>query len=557
MLLKALVAARDLGRLNEIAGVLVRHGFGDLVHRTGIVAVLEATGRALRIERMQGLPNLPPAERMRKVLEELGPTFVKLGQVLASRPDLLPPDWLAEFSKLHEDVLTVPFESLRPTLERVLGKTPEEVFDDLDTEPLAAGSIAQVHRARYEGYGDVVLKIRRPGISGEVAADLRLLERFAEVLEQEVAELRRFHPRRIAKQFARTMRSELDLSLEARTLRQIAEDLENRADVVVPKVVEPYADERLLVLTYVEGVSAAEWLRGNRPEGIDPKALVRVGADAVLDMVFVHGLYHADPHPGNVLFLQGSRIGLLDFGMVGRLSEERRREFVELLGAVSDHDEDAIVDVLLAWSDGGHTDVEFLAQDARAFLDRYHGVPLGSLDVTRMLRDIADIVRENRLTLPSDVAMLVKVFVTLEGLGRTLDPAFDMAEHVEPAARRMIARLHSPAAIAARGMRDLKKVMLGLPKDLRSILLRARRGGLRIELDLKRLEEFGHTLDRSANRVTGGVVTAALIVGSAIALTVDQGPKLLGFPVFALLGFVSSFGLGLVLLWSIIRSGRS
>jgi ubiquinone biosynthesis protein len=243
--------------------------------------------------------------------------------------------------------------------------------------------------------------------------------------------------------------------------------------------------------------------------------------------------------------------------MVGRLSEERRREFVELLAAVADHDEEAIVDVLLAWSDGGGTDVEFLTQDARAFLDRYHGVPLGSLDVTRMLRDIADIVRENRLTLPSDVAMLVKVFVTLEGLGRALDPAFDMGRHVEPAARRMIARLHSPGAIAARGMRDLKKVLLGLPKDLRAILLRARRGGLRIELDLKRLEEFGHTLDRSANRMTGGVVTAALIVGSAIALTVDQGPTLMGFPVFALLGFVSSFGLGLVLLWSIIRSGRS
>jgi ubiquinone biosynthesis protein len=557
MLLKALVAARDLGRLNEIAGVLVRHGFGDLVHRTGVVAVLEATGRALRIDRIQGLPNLPPSERMRKVLEELGPTFVKLGQVLASRPDLLPPDWLAEFSKLHEDVPTVPFDTLRPQLERVLGQPPEEIFEELDTEPLAAGSIAQVHRATLAEHGDVVLKIRRPGIAGEVAADLRLLERFAEVLEQEVHELRRFHPRRIAKQFARTMRAELDLSLEARTLRQVSENLEEQSEVVIPQVIDPYADERLLVLTFVDGTSAAEWLRGERPDDIDPRALVHLGADVVLDMVFVHGLYHADPHPGNVLFLPDSRIGLLDFGMVGRLSEERRREFVELLGAVADHDEEAIVDVLLSWSDGGRTDVEFLTQDARAFLDRYHGVPLGSLDVTRMLRDIADIVRENQLTLPSDVAMLVKVFVTLEGLGRSLDPGFDMAAHVEPAARRMIARLHSPSAVAARGMRDVKKLLLGLPQDLRSILLRARRGGLRIELDLKRLEEFGHTLDHSANRITGGVVTAALIVGSAIALTVDQGPTIMGFPIFALLGFVSSFGLGMILVWSIIRSGRS
>ncbi len=527
------------------------------MHRTGVVAVLEATGRALRIDRMKSLPHLPPPERLRRVLEELGPTFVKLGQVIASRPDLLPPDWLAEFSKLHEDVLSVPFEKLRPQIEAVLGRPPEEVFEEFDTTPLAAGSIAQVHRARLAGRGDVVLKVRRPGISTEVAADLRLLERFAEVLEQEVTELRRFHPRRIAKQFARSMRAELDLSLEARNLRQIAENLEERPEIVIPEVVDPFADPRMLVLTYVEGTSAAEWLRGTRPEGLDTRALIGAGADAILDMVFVHGLYHADPHPGNVLFLPDSRIGLLDFGMVGRLSEERRREFVELLAAVADHDEDAIVDVLLSWSDGGSTDVEFLTQDARAFLDRYHGVPLRSLDVTRMLGDVAEIVRENELALPSDVAMLVKVFITLEGLGRSLDPDFDMAAHVEPAARRMITQQHNPVAVAARGMRDVKKLLLGLPKDLRSIIARARRGGLRIELDLKRLEEFGQHLYRSANRVTGGVVTAALIVGSAITMTVDQGPKLLGFPVFALFGFVSSFALGMILVWSIIRSGKS
>jgi len=557
MLLKALVAARDLGRLNEIAGVLIRNGFGDLVHRTGVVALLETTGRALHIDRMQSLPSLSPPERMRNVLEDLGPTFVKLGQVLASRPDLLPPDWMAEFSKLHEDVATVPFEKLQPQIERVLGCPIDEVFATLDTEPLAAGSIAQVHRATLPDGREVVLKIRRPGIESEVSADLRLLERFSEVLEQEVPELRRYHPRRIAKQFARTMRAELDLSMEARSLRQIAEHLADRSELVIPEVIDPWATPRLLVLSFVEGTSAAEWLRGERPEGVDPIALAALGADVLLEMIFVHGVYHADPHPGNLLFLPGSRIALLDFGMIGRLSDDRRREFVELLSAVADHDEDAVVDVLLAWSDGSATDLDFLSQDARAFLDRYHGVPLGSLNITSMLRDIAEIVRENDLALPSDVAMLVKVFITLEGLGRSLDPDFDIGHHVEPAARRMIKRLHNPVAVANRGLSEIKKVLLGLPRDLRSLLMRARRGGLRVELDLKRLDEFGHQLDRSANRLTGGIVTAALIVGSAIVMTVDQGPKFLGFPLFALLGFVSSFGLGLVLLLSVIRSGRS
>lgn len=556
MLLKALGAARDLGRAQEIARVLIRHGFGDLARRTGLVGVVERAGRALHLERAQNIETLTVAQRARNVLEELGPTYVKLGQVLASRPDILGPEWVAEFSQLHEHVASVPYEQIREQLEKDLGGLPEKVFATFDQESFAAGSIAQVHRASLRDGSDVVVKVRRPGIESQVLADLRLLERITELVENEIAELRRYRPRQIARQFARTMKAELDLAREARSLSRIAENLAENTAVVVPDVVMEWTHERVLVQRYLEGPSAAAWLAGERPADLDVQSLVRAGADAIVKMVFVDGLYHADPHPGNVLFLSDGRVGLLDFGMVGRLSEERRQQFVLLLAAVTEADEDAIVDVMLDWSAHGDADVESLTQDAREFLDRFHGVPLGELDVTGMLTSIANIVRENRLVLPSDVAMLVKVFITLEGLGRALDPEFDMANHVEPAAREMVAQYRSPRRMARRGVLQLRSLMASLPRDVQAIVKRARRGHMRVEFDLARLEQFGAQIEHSANRVTIGLITSALIVGTSIAMTIENAPTLFGLPVFGVLGFITSFLIGVGLLWAILRSGR-
>lgn len=554
MLLKALVAARDLGRLHEIAKVLARQGFGDLLHRTGVYAALERAGKALHIESTKHVDPLSPAERTRQVFEQLGPTFVKLGQVLATRSDILPPDWIRELSTLHERVPAVPFAKILPQLTEDLGGSPSDVFARIDEEPLAAGSVAQVHRAQLADGREVAVKVRRPGAREEMKADLRLLERFAELLEQEMSELRRFRPRRTVRHFARTIKAELDFRIEAKNLRAIALQMAESDEVVIPEVIDELTRERLIVLSYLDGLSAADWIAGERPEDVDPKRVAAVGAAAVLEMVFENGLYHADPHPGNVLFLGDGRIGLLDFGMVGRLTEARRREFASLLAGIATQDENAIVDVLLDWADVGDPDVETLTQDARAFLDRYHGVPIGELDVTGMLRDVVDMVREANLVLPADVAMLVKVFVTLEGLGRALDPDFEMSEHIEPTVRRLIRGTLSPRAIVKRNMRDMAALAAGLPRDLRALLKRAKRGGFRVDLELQRLDNFGHQLERAANRLTVGILTASLIVGTSIAMTVDAGPALFDIPAIGLLGFLTSTVIGLGLLWSIFRS---
>jgi ubiquinone biosynthesis protein len=561
MLLEVLGTARDLGRLNEVASVLVRHGLGDLVQRWGIAGILQRAGRAIHLQAAERLEPRTTAQRMRLALEDLGPTYVKLGQLLAGRSDLLPVEWTDELARLQEEVREVPWPDVRAQLCEDLGRAPEEVFAALDPAPLAAASIAQVHRARLADGTEVVLKVRRPGIAEQVEGDLRLFQRLAELAEHEMPELRPWRLRALARHFARTVQAELDLRIEARNAAAVAANLDAHPALVVPRVHGAFGGERLLVQDFLAGPSAAEWIRAGRPAefsgiAIDGPRLASLGADVVLDMVFVHGLYHADPHAGNVILLDEGRLGLIDFGRVGRLSEARRAEFLGLMGAIVARRADDLADILLDWAAEGEPDPDLFTQDCQAFIDRYHGVTLADLDAAALVRDVLHLVRENHLGLPVEVSALMHAFVTLDGLAVELDPEFDMAAHVEPFARTERRRRASPLGLARRALRGFEALGRTLPRDLARLLARARRGRLHLQFELRHLEQFGAQLDRSANRVVIGMVTSALIVGTSISLTVSSGPSLWGLPVFATLGFASSVLLGLTLIWSIWRSTK-
>ncbi len=556
MLIETIFAARDLRRAQEIVRVLLAHGLGDVAQRLGLVRGLRRAGVFLHIPRAKDLHDVPAPERMRHALEELGPAFVKLGQLLAGRTDLLPPEWTSELAQLREHAAPVEWTELRAQLEEDLGEDPGACFVDLDPKPISAASIAQVHRAKLHDGTPVVLKIRRPGIVPIVTADLRLMARLAEIAEREIPELRHFRPRALVRQFASTMRAELDLSVEARMSQRIARQLAHRTELVIPRVHDRFTRPRLCVQDHLDGPSIDRWLADGRPGPLDGHAVAVAGADVVLEMVFAHGLYHADPHGGNVLLLSGGRLGLVDFGMIGRLSPARRREFVALLGAVVERREADAARVLLEWSGDGDVDEALLAGDVTALLDRYEGARIADLDVSALLRDIAFLVRDNGLVLPSDVAMLLKVFVTLDGLGLALDPSFSMSEALEPFAARTLRSELSPIAFVRRGMDELGRVASELPNAAQALLARVRRGRFQIDVEVRRIDELNHALQRSVNRLTVGLVTSALIVGTSIALTVSGGPTLWGMPAFALLGFVSSLALGVGLLVSIARSGR-
>ena len=558
MFWESLIAARDLGRLRDIVSVLVRYGFSDFVHRMGLTNLMESAGKLLRFKEPSELAKMDTPERIRYALEELGPTFVKLGQILSTRVDLFPPEWIAEFEKLQDRVPPVPFDKLREQLQEDLGASPEEIFSYLETEPLAAGSIAQVHRAKLDDGSEVILKIRRPNIRPVIEADLRLLARVAEIAENEIEEIRHFHPKEVVRHFTLSLKRELDLMSECQHMERIAANFEDNPDIVIAKVYWQWTCERLNVQSFLIGIPGRD-LEAVETAGLNRNVLAQRGANAVLKMVLEDGFYHADPHAGNVLYLSDNQIAFLDFGMVGHLSQVRREQIIDLLSGMVNKDVAEVTDVLLTWASDTTVDTESLAIEVDAFLDSYHSVPLKQLKLGSMLSDITVILRNHQLTLPPDLSMLFKVFITLEGLGRQLDPDFDMVGTATPFLKRAVFARYTPEAIAKRGFRNISSmidIFGSLPQDLRRLLRAAKRGALQVNVDITRLEKFGRQLDKSASRITVALITSALIVGSSIVMTVSGGPTLMGLPLFGFIGFLAAGIGGIWILLSIYRGGR-
>ncbi|WP_287369081.1 AarF/UbiB family protein [Thauera sp.] len=559
MLWQAIGAARDLARAHEIATVLIRYGFSDLVRRIGLGNALEKAGKALHWHGVDEWLSLGTPERVRRALEDLGPTFIKLGQVLATRVDLFPPEWIAEFGKLQDAAPAAPFEVIRAQLTEDLGQAPETVFAELELAPLAAASLAQVHRARLADGRRVVLKVRRPGIRPLVEADLHLLARLADIVESEAPDLRRYHLREVVREFTLSLRRELDFAAECRNAERIASHFADHAEIVIPAIHWTWSGERLNVQDYVEGIPGRD-LAAVDAAGLDRRLLARRGAAAVLKMMLEDGLFHADPHQGNVFYLPDNRIAFIDFGMIGRLSETRRHEVAVMLYGLVTGDAESVADVLLEWREGEEAaDPERLRRDIDNFVDQYKGVPLKRLDLAAMLSDLMTLLREHGLSLPPELSLLVKAFITLEGMGRQLDPDFDIAAEAEPLLREVLVAHRAPAAVARRGLRSLGNafdVLASLPQDLGSLLRAGRRGKLQIQVDVVSLKHAIDQLDRAISRMTIGIVTAALIIGTAIVMTVVRDPALGGLRTLGLLGFIGAAGGGLWVLLSIWRSRR-
>ncbi|MBZ0142263.1 MAG: phosphotransferase [Rhodocyclaceae bacterium] len=558
MLWETISVMRDLPRLHEIATVMIRYGWGDLVRVLGISGVLERAGRVLHWQSTSEISQLDAPVRIRRALEELGPTFVKLGQLLATRVDMFPPHWITEFEKLHSQVPAVPYELLHPELVTAIKGEPGEVFASFDPVPMAAASIAQVHRATLKDGTAVVVKIRRPGIEDVIRADLRIMHHAARLLESEIPDSRRYDPVQIVLQFQRSLNRELDLAKEARNIDQFARDFADDPLVQIPRVYWEYTNDHVNVQEQIIGMSgvAPDKLR---ERGLDPHLLAERGANTVLRMVLVHGYFHADPHPGNVLFLPENRIGLIDFGMVGMLTHTRRNQIVDLLHALTCMDEQALLQVLLDWSGESVVDEDRLGYDVAELLQTYDDLQLKDVKIGPLLNDITALMRHNDLVLPSDLTLLFKTLITLEGLGQQLDPEFHMIDHVTPFVERIIHQRYTPQALWERGrksVRETLEVLADVPRDVRHLLRDMRRGRVKIDLDLKRLDTFGHQLDRASNRLTMGILTASLVIGSSIIMTVEGGPKLFGLPFFGLVGFLIAFFNSLWIIFSIWRSGK-
>lgn len=541
MLQTAFVAARDRGRLQVIAGVLIGYGFEKVVHRLGLKAIAHFVRR---VKVPAGVERLPRPQRVRLAIEALGPTFIKFGQILASRPDLLTPQWTDELSKLHRQVSPIPWDAIRPQLEADLGASPFEVFAHFDPEPIASASIAQVYRARLHTGEDVIVKVLRPGLRKIIEADLRLMTHAARIIEKEWPEMRRYKPQEQMRHLAHGIGGELDLMNEARNCELLAANFSHREDVVFPKIYWEWTSERVLVQEFIHGVFVND-LEGLAREGVNKAVLAQKGTDIFLHMALIDGVFHADPHPGNVIALPGDRIGFIDFGIVGRLSERRRSQLLVLIGSMLKKDADGLMAVLLEWTGGTAPDLQKLESSSQAFVTRHSGV---NLNLGLVLTDFMTMARENDLAMPTDLAILFKGLITADGVMRQLNPEFDLFNAAAPTVQRTMEARFSLSGIK----KKLESVSTGLfsaasdlPTLLHLVLVRLKQGKMTVEIEIKGMDKLVHGIERAAARVAVALVVAAFSVTLAPRL-VD-----LGRPVFATLSVaVCVIGLGWLLFLS-------
>lgn len=554
-LLETLSAGQDVKRLRDIASILIRYGFDDLVDRMGFKKPF--SNLAAKDEQRRALERraLTTPERACAALQELGPTFIKLGQILATRVDIFAPEWIDEFEKLHNDVGPVPYESIRPELEHTFGAAVEEVLDDFDQLPLAVGSIAQVYRATLNGKA-IIVKVQKPGIRKSIESDLRLMSALASWLDSEVKSFARYAPKKIFQQFSSALRKELDFTRESHAADRIRNSLQEIPYIVVPEVIWQYTNATVCVQEYIDGKSITS-LEKEDYLGFDRQQLAKNGVEAFVKMALEDGFFHADPHPGNLLFLPEDKIALIDFGLVGSLSELRRSQLALLIYGAAENDSNPVVDVMLDWAGPeARIDIEELSVDVEALLNEYQGIALSQVDVSRVLIQLTDLARSYQLAMPADLSLLIKSVLVLEALALRIDPQFDLIGEAQPFVKNAILRRYSPQSIYQRGLQsvtELASVLVDLPRDIRRLIMAIRRGSVPIDINFEQLDTFGHRLERSINRAVIGIVVAALIVGSSIVMTVDSGNQSMGVSIFGFLGFIFASVAGVWLLFSMWR----
>ena len=550
---------RHLNRYRQILTVLFKYGFGDLVDVLKIEQYLEIGLQMISRKRREQVDRLTRSERVRMALEELGPTFVKLGQMLSTRPDLIAVEFIEELSKLQDRVPPFSYAEVSQIIESDLGGLPENIFEHFEESPLAAASIGQVHRARLKDGEEVVVKVQRPGIRKIIEVDLEIMLHLASLMERHLEEFQVNRPARIVEEFARTLEKEIDYTIEASHIERFNRQFIDDATVYVPKVFRETTTERVLTMEYIEGVKASEIERIEK-EGLDRKVITARGADLILKQVFDHGFFHADPHPGNIFVLPGNVICYLDFGMMGSIDRQSREDFADLVHSVVRRDESGAMQALLMLTQyDEEPDTRLLSRDLADFMGQHLYRPLKDLQMEKLLQQLMELISRHRLQTPPDLFLMLKALATVEGVGLSLDPEFHMINQAAPFVKRVKMEQLHPKRVASDILKsgvDLVRLMQEIPGELRELLRQMKRGKVKMEFEHRGLEPMQKTYDQISNRIAFSIVIAALIVGSALIVLSKTPPFLFGIPVIGIIGFVAAAVMGMWLLIAILRKGR-
>jgi ubiquinone biosynthesis protein len=551
---------RSIRRYRYILGILIKYGFGQVIEQLNSSYYLELGRKIVSMGKApKEIERLTAPVRLRLAMEELGPTFIKLGQLLSTRPDIVPREYIDEFRKLQDRVPSIPLADIRQQIESELGAPVERLFTEFSAIPIAAASIAQVHQGRLQSGEEVVIKVRRPGVKELIETDLDILHGLAYLVENHLPNGSLYDPCGVVKEFRRTISREMDFSREGHTIDRFATNFSGDSTVHVPRVYWACTSSSVLTMERIKGIKISHF-ELLTAAGYDLKLIAKRGADTFLRQVLVHGLFHGDPHPGNIFILPDNVVCLLDYGMVGRLDEELKFQLVDLLVAVLQRDVERVISYLLYSGELiDEVNIKHLRRDLSEFIDDYYEIPLQEINAGKMLVEFIEILTEYRIKFPSDFMLLAKALITMEGLGRQLDPDFNMISHLRPFMEKLVRDRLSPGSMSKEFLKIAHaygSLAKNLPHDLKEFINRINHNKFKIDLEHRGLERLITDLDKSSNRISFSLLIAALIVGSSLIMQTEKGPFLLGFPVLGFLGYSIAGVLGLWLAIAILRSGR-
>ncbi len=544
-------------RYREISQIFIKNGLGFLLEYFELTRFVPLKKRISDESEEISRASLP--SRLRKVLEELGPTYVKLGQLLSTRPDILPPDYIQEFRKLQDDVAPVPYSKIEPILEEELEGDVDDVFNYVEEKAQAGASIAQTHRAELKDGKSVILKIQRPGIEKKIRTDLEMIENLAEMIAEREVLPEFINVKGLVDEFKESLYKELDFMRELYNIKRFKANFADDERIICPDVYEEYSSRRILVMEEIEGIKLSQFEESDRKD-IEGEKLARVGAESLLKQVMIDGFFHADPHQGNLLVVDGDKLAYIDFGLIGQISSDDRDRFALLFAALLRRNVEIITDII---TEIGEVPREInrrkLKIDIEEFIYNYYNRKLEDINLKVLFEELQHIVFKHHIKLPQEFFLLFRALGVSEGVGSTLDPDFNIVSVGNDFLRELMKDRFSPDSLFKRfslGLWRLRRDIKGLPGDLADVIEKMGRDDLSIIFQHENLDELEEKIDFASNRLSISLIISSLIIGSSLIIQTGVEPHFRGIPLFGFLGFSIAGVLGVWLVISIFRSGR-
>lgn len=546
-------------RYEKVIGVLIKYGFEDVISHPPFNRLIPKSKKWIPIRDGRPVFAYTRYERMRMVCEELGTTFIKFAQIAANRPDLLPEELITELESFQDHAPTVPQAEIKAAFLREFEKAPEDLFEWFDYKPIAAASMAQVHRARLIGGKEVVLKVQRPGIRETIEQDITILKQLANLVETYLPQYAAFQPLELVKMFEASIRKELRFTVEAANLFRFQEQFKGNPDIYVPDWYPEFTTDRILCMEYIDGIKIND-LEKMRSIGMTGPELAIKGINLYYEQVFEYGFFHADPHPGNIFIMPDQRVCFVDYGMMGVILDSDKELMATLLLAIAEEDVEGLKKALLKFTkDEKFEDEKELEYDIIEFLSSYSEMSIDQIEGAEVMEGLNRMFFKYKIRVPSNLLLLLKALIIIEGVGLMLDPKYNIIKNIEPFVRKLLGKKYNPQKLTKsviKALGDLTRMAVNLPEDVEQVVHKLREGKLQIEFEHKGLEPLYHKMETVSNRIAFTLLLVALIIGSSLIVIADVPPHVNHVPVLGFLGFIISGLLAVRLIISILRHGN-